>query len=194
MANRRGKLGFKITVDSDCSHEIKRCLLLGRKAVTNLDSILKSRDMTLWTKIHLVSYDFSNSYVQMSELDHRLIGKDSNAGKDWRQKYKREAEDEWLDIIIDSMDTDLSKLWEIVEDRGSWHATVHGVSKNRTWLHDWTTIRRTSAHYSWTELVPCSVLPQWGQKIQCLCVYQKAQSQILNGQIPSLSTRLSNGT
>ena len=47
-------LGSKITVDGDCSHEIKRCLLLGRKAMTNLDSILKSRDITLTTKVHLV--------------------------------------------------------------------------------------------------------------------------------------------
>ena len=47
-------LGSKITVDSDCSHEIKRHLLLGRKAITNLDSILKSRDITLPTKVHLV--------------------------------------------------------------------------------------------------------------------------------------------
>ena len=46
--------GFKITVDGDCSHEIKRRLLLGRKAMTNLDSILKSRDITLPTKVHLV--------------------------------------------------------------------------------------------------------------------------------------------
>ena len=63
MANRRGKveavtdfvfLGSKITVNSDCSHEIRRCLLLGRKAVTNLDSVLKSRDITLATKVHRV--------------------------------------------------------------------------------------------------------------------------------------------
>ena len=47
-------LGSKVTVDSDCSHEIKRCLLLGRKAMTNLDSIFKSRDITLLTKVHLV--------------------------------------------------------------------------------------------------------------------------------------------
>ena len=46
--------GFKITTDGDCSHEIKRCLLLGRQAVTNLDSILKSRDIALPTKVHLV--------------------------------------------------------------------------------------------------------------------------------------------
>ena len=47
-------LGSKITTDGDCSHEIKRCLLLGRKAMTNLDSILKSRDIALLTKVHLV--------------------------------------------------------------------------------------------------------------------------------------------
>ena len=47
-------LGFKITADGDCSHEIKRCLLLGRKAMTNLECILKRRDITLPTKVHLV--------------------------------------------------------------------------------------------------------------------------------------------
>ena len=47
-------LGSKITADGDCSHEIKRCLLLGRKVMTNLDSILKSRDITLPTKFHIV--------------------------------------------------------------------------------------------------------------------------------------------
>ena len=51
-------LGSKITADGDCSHEIKRCLLFGRKAMTNLDSILKSRDITLPTKVHLVKAMF----------------------------------------------------------------------------------------------------------------------------------------
>ena len=46
--------GSKITADSDCSHEIKRCLLLGRKVITNLDNILKSRDIILPTKVHLI--------------------------------------------------------------------------------------------------------------------------------------------
>ena len=63
MANRWGNNGNssrlfggvpKITADGDCSHEIKRCLLLGRKTMTNLDSVLKSRDITLPTKVHLV--------------------------------------------------------------------------------------------------------------------------------------------
>ena len=51
-------LGFKITADGDCSHEIKRCLLLGRKVKTNLDSILKSRDITLPTRVHLAKLWF----------------------------------------------------------------------------------------------------------------------------------------
>ena len=51
-------LGSKITAHGDCSHEIKRCLLLGRKVMTNLDSILKSRDITLATKVHLVKAMF----------------------------------------------------------------------------------------------------------------------------------------
>jgi len=50
--------GTKITADGDCSHEIKKSLFLGRKAVTNLDSILKSRDITLPAKIHLVKREF----------------------------------------------------------------------------------------------------------------------------------------
>ena len=58
-------LGSKITADGDCGHEIKRHLLLGRKAMTNVDSILKSRDITLSTKVHLVKAMFSSSHVCM---------------------------------------------------------------------------------------------------------------------------------
>ena len=60
--------GSKITANGDCSHEIKRHLLLGRKAMTNLDSILKSRDITLLTKVHIVKamcFFFPTSHVQM---------------------------------------------------------------------------------------------------------------------------------
>ena len=65
-------LGSKITADGDCSHEIKRCLFLGRKAMTSLDSILKSRDITLLTKVCLVkSYGFSSSHVWMWEFNYK---------------------------------------------------------------------------------------------------------------------------
>ena len=71
-------LGSKITADGDCSHEIKRRLLLGRKIMTNLDSILKSTDITLPTKVHLVKgYGFSSSHVRMWELDYN---------ESWEQK------------------------------------------------------------------------------------------------------------
>ena len=70
----------KITADGDCSHEIKRCLLLGRKIMTNLDSILKSRDITLPTKVWLVkALIFPVSHVWMWKLDY----KESWAPKNW---------------------------------------------------------------------------------------------------------------
>ena len=73
-------LGSKITAYGDCSHEIKRCLLLGRKVMTNLDSILKSRDIPLPTQVHLVrTMVFSSSHVWMWELDY----KESWAPKNW---------------------------------------------------------------------------------------------------------------
>ena len=65
-------LGSKMTADVDHSHEIKKHLLLGRKVMTNLDSLLKSRDITLPTKVHLVkTMFFFNSHVWMQDLDYK---------------------------------------------------------------------------------------------------------------------------
>ena len=73
-------LGSKITAAGDCSHEIERLLLLGKKIMTNLDSIFKSRDITLPTKVHLVKgYGFSSGHVWMWELDCE----ESWASKNW---------------------------------------------------------------------------------------------------------------
>ena len=73
-------LGSKITADGDCSHEIKRHLLLGRKAMKNLDNVLKSRDITLPAKVHLVKAMVSfSSHVWMWELDY----KESWVSKNW---------------------------------------------------------------------------------------------------------------
>ena len=88
MANRWGTMetvrdfilgGSKITADGDCSHEIKRSLLLGRKVMTNLDSMLKSRDITLITKIHIVkAIFFSSNHIwveswTIKKAEHRRI-------------------------------------------------------------------------------------------------------------------------
>ena len=136
--------GSKITADGDCSHEIKRHLLLGRKTMTNLDSILKSRDITLPTKVHLVrSYGFSSSHVWMWELDC----KESWAPKNWcfwtvvlekthwkrpwcweRLKAGEEENDRGWDGWMASP-TRWTWVWKIVEDREAWHAAVHGVAK-----------------------------------------------------------------
>ena len=71
--------GSQITADGDCSHEIKKCLLLGRKAMIHLESILRSRDITLPAKVSRQSYSFLSTHVRMWELDY----KESWVRKNW---------------------------------------------------------------------------------------------------------------
>ena len=70
-----------------------------------------------------------------------LIGKDPDAGKDWRQERRRWQRMRRLEATIDSIDMSLSKLWEMVKDREAWRAAVHGVAKSRTRLSDWTELK-----------------------------------------------------
>ena len=65
--------------------------------------------------------------------------KNRDAGKDWRQWSRGWQRTRWLGSITDSMDVNLNKLWEVVEDRGASYAAVCGVTRRRTWLSDWTT-------------------------------------------------------
>ena len=193
--------GSKITVDGICSHEIKRCLLLGRKGMTNLDRVLKSRDITLPTNVRIVKamvflvviYRYESWTVKKSEyqrtetfklwcwrrplripwtarrsnqsilkeinpeysleglslrlklqyFDHlmqrtNLLEKTLMLGKIEGKRRRGQQRMRRLDSIPDWMDMNLSKLQEIVEDRGAWYATIHGVEKIWTRLSNWT--------------------------------------------------------
>ena len=86
-----------------------------------------------WSSNTLVTWCKEQTHWKRSWGWERLKAKGEGDNRGWGQRMR------WLDSISDSIDMNLSKFWETVEDRGAWHATIHGITKSQTWLSDWTT-------------------------------------------------------
>ena len=116
-----------------------------------------------WIFIGRIDAEAETPKLWPPDMKSLLTGKDPDAGKDWRQKENKRQRMRWLDSITNSMDMNLSKLQETVEDTETWDAAVHEVAKSRTRLNDWITTTKPSLLWG----IPCSLL--WAHCCYCCC-------------------------